>query len=699
MSEKLWKTLGDRQMTLGPARRRSPGRRHWRLARDENEIAWLVFDRHKAAVNTVDEEVLEELDKILEKLEEAPPQGLVLRSAKPAGFCAGADVKAFTETAGGESAEAGELERRLRRAHQIVDRLADQRFPSLAVVHGHCLGGGLELALACDTRIAVTGASLGFPEVMLGLHPGLGGTVRTPRRIDPLQAMQMMLTGKPARAEKAKRLGLVEAVTEERHVAAALTAAFEGRLRRRRRPVTAGLGTLRPLRRLAAKRMRKETAKRAREPHYPAPFALIDLWESYGGNRRKMQQEEIRSFARLLATDTAQNLVRVFFAREYLKSLAEGEGPVERVHVVGAGTMGGDIAAWCAFNGLQVTLADIDTGLIGKAVRRARDLCRRKRLSRLDTRKALDRLTPDPAGDGAAGADVVIEAVPEKVALKHEVYAQLEARMKHDAVLATNTSSIPLETLREGLKRPQRLVGLHFFNPVARMQLVEVVGHDGANKASLARARALLGKIDRLAAPVTSAPGFLVNRALMPYLVEALMLVDEGVAKETVDKAAEDFGMPMGPIELADYVGLDVCLDVAGMLAERLDGAIPEAPAWLRERVEAGDLGRKSGKGLYKWGKNGAEKSEAPAPSPELADRLVLPLLNACMTCLSQGVVDDETVVDGAMVFAAGFAPFRGGPMQYARSRGFEEVRAALASLEESHGARFAPDSGWTERG
>lgn len=361
--------------------------------------------------------------------------------------------------------------------------------------------------------------------------------------------------------------------------------------------------------------------------------------------------------------------------------------------------MGGDIAGWCALKGLTVTLADIDPALIGKAVARTRDLCRRRHRSKLETRDVLDRLIPDLAGDGAAKADLVIEAVPEKLDIKRQVYAALEARMRRDAVLATNTSSIPLESLRETLERPERLIGLHFFNPVARLELVELVHHDTAAESALARGRAFLGQIGRLPAPVRSAPGFLVNRALMPMLGEAILMLDEGIAAPTIDKAAQSFGLPVGPVELADRVGLDICVDVADMLKDRLEIDMPEMPAWLRERVAAGDLGRKTGKGFYVWGEKGAQKGEAAAPDDAMADRLVLPLLNACMTCLREGVVEDEDTLDAAMIFATGFAPFRGGPMRYARTRGFDAVREALERLAESHGPRFTPDPGWTDAG
>jgi 3-hydroxyacyl-CoA dehydrogenase/enoyl-CoA hydratase/3-hydroxybutyryl-CoA epimerase len=486
-------------------------------------------------------------------------------------------------------------------------------------------------------------------------------------------------------------------VTQERHVRAAVRAAVSGEIIRAKQGVVGTLLNSNPGRRLLAQRMSSEVAKRAPRMHYPAPYALIDMWVEHGGNAEAMQNAEISSFAKLLVSDTAQNLVRVFFLRENLKNLADGKWSGSRVHVVGAGTMGGDIAAWCAWNGYVVTLGDTSQNAIGGAIKRAAELYGKiGRDNSLRVRDSLDRLIPDLKGDGISGADLIIEAVPENLELKRKIFAGIEPKMKPSAILATNTSSIPLEQLREGSPRPERLVGIHFFNPVSRMQLVEVVSHDQVAADVLADARAFLGRIDRLPAPVKSAPGFLVNRALTPYLLEALVLLDGGMKKETIDKAAVDFGMPMGPIELADEVGLDICLHVAEMLRGSLHRDMPDAPQWLKDKVAKGELGKKTGKGLYDWKDGHAVKAhEEAAPPPDTIDRLVLPMLDACVTCLREGVVADEKIVDGAMIFATGFAPFRGGPMHYARRRGIADVRDTLKRLAEQYGPRFQPDPGW----
>jgi 3-hydroxyacyl-CoA dehydrogenase / enoyl-CoA hydratase / 3-hydroxybutyryl-CoA epimerase len=689
--------LGKRNLELGPfaideAAQEAGPWANWRLRTDEDGIAWLLFDKKDAGANTLSAEVLTELDAVLDKLERERPRGLVIRSAKPGGFIAGADIGQFRGVT-----DVAQIEALLARGHGVMDRLDRLPLPTIAVIHGFCLGGGLEIALACDYRLAIDNASFGFPEVLLGLHPGLGGTVRLTRLINPVQAMTLMLTGKTERAGRAKALGLVDAVTQERHVRAAVKSAVAGEWRPAKQNLLESLINAGPVRGLLASRMRNEAVKRAPRSHYPAPYALIDLWVEHGGDAAAMQKAEISSFAKLLVTDTAQNLVRVFFLRDHLKNLADSHWNGKRVHVIGAGAMGGDIAAWCAWHGFIVSLGDTKAEPIAGAVKRAAELYGKiGRDNRLRVRDSLDRLIPDLKGDGVAAADLIIEAVPEVLDLKRKIFSAIEPKMKPDAILATNTSSIPLELLREGSPRPERLVGIHFFNPVSRMQLVEVVSHDQVADAVLADARAFLGRIDRLPAPVKSAPGFLVNRALTPYLLEAMIMLDAGMKKETIDKAAIDFGMPMGPIELADEVGLDICLHVAEMLRTSLNRDMPDAPQWLKDKVAKGELGKKTGKGLYDWkGGHAVKAHEEAAPPPDTIDRLVLPMLDVCVTCLREGVVVGEDVVDGAMIFATGFAPFRGGPLHYARTRGIAEVRDTLKRLAAKYGPRFQPDPGW----
>jgi 3-hydroxyacyl-CoA dehydrogenase/enoyl-CoA hydratase/3-hydroxybutyryl-CoA epimerase len=685
--------LKTRVLTLGPAPATGPYR-HLKLTRDADGIAWLLFDREGTSTNTLSAEVMDEFDQVLTALQSERAPGLVIRSAKSSGFIAGADVNEFRG-----ARDPAVVEAAIGRAHAVIDRLEALPMPSVAVIHGFCLGGGLEVALACRLRIAIDNARFGFPEVMLGLHPGLGGTARFTRLVDPVQAMTLMLTGKTIDARRAKSLGLVDAVTQERHVAAAVKDAVFGRLKRAQPgPLITVLNSA-AARGFLASRMRREAAKAAPPANYPAPYGLIDLWERNGGDKAAMLAAEKSSFAHLMVTPTAQNLIRVFFLREQMKKLAGSSNKISHVHVIGAGAMGGDIAAWCAHQGMRVSLADMKAEPIGSAIKRASDLFGKIVRKSTEVRDALDRLVPDMDGEGVRNADLVIEAVPEKLELKQKVYAGIEPRMKPGAILATNTSSIPLQDLRTSLQKPERLLGLHFFNPVSRLKLVEVVSHDGTDGELLKDALAFVGAIDHLPLPVKSSPGFLVNRALTPYMLEAMLMLDEGVGPLVVDAAAEKFGMPMGPIELADQVGLDICLDVGDMLRAKFGDLLPDPPSWLREKVERGELGRKSGKGFYIWTNGNVDKRppspHAPHPTDEMIDRLILPMSNVCVACLREGIVDHADLVDGAMIFGTGYAPFRGGPLNYAHTRGVENVVSALRTLSQKFGGRFAPDAGW----
>ncbi|MBO0661280.1 3-hydroxyacyl-CoA dehydrogenase NAD-binding domain-containing protein [Jiella sp. MQZ9-1] len=693
---RMLKALSERTLELGPARFAEPSG-HFKVATDDNGIVWMVLDRSDKSVNTIDRPMLEELAIHIARFETEKPAAVVLRSGKRAGFAAGADINQFV------GASTADIKAALTQGHEVLDRLAALPCRTVAVIHGHCLGAGLELALACDRRIAVANASLGFPEVMLGLHPGLGGTVRAPAVADPVEAMTMMLTGRAMPAKRAKSVGLVDAVVEERHVASAVEAAFYGDLRKKPQSFAGKAMAFKPARSFAARMMRKKTAEKVKEEHYPAPFRLIDLWEENGGDPKAMQKAEIDSFARLIESETSKNLVRVFFLREKMKSLKEGASGVSHLHVIGAGAMGGEIAAWAAAQGFLVTLGDIKVEPIGKAIGKATKMLERALKDPLKVRDALDRLIPDPDGLGVAHADLVIEAAPEKIALKHKIYAEIEPKLKDGALLATNTSALPLADLASGLKDPSRFVGLHFFNPVSRMQLVEIVRHDAIAPETERRATAFAAEISRLPAPVASAPGFLVNRALTPYMAEALVLLDEGLPKERIDQRAEEFGMPMGPIELTDQVGLDIALDVATSLRERLgENTLPAAPGWLTKMVEEKRLGRKTGRGLYDYGEDGKPKKVATDALPDdakddqdLIDRLILPMLNAVVACLDEGVITDEEITDGAMIFGTGFAPFRGGPVHYARQRGIDAIVTRMQELAAKHGPRFSPHPGW----
>ncbi|PWE27891.1 fatty-acid oxidation protein subunit alpha [Pararhodobacter marinus] len=664
---------------------RADGASAWRRS-DAKGVVTLWLDCPDTGTNVISETVLRELDGLLDTLGGA--KALVIRSAKRSGFAAGADIDGFADIGRDAALDL------IRQGHAVLDRLAGLEVPTIAVIHGNTLGGGLELALACDRRIGIDGVKAGFPEVQLGLHPGLGGTFRLTRLIDPIEAMQAMLTGKSIHDRKVKKLGLVDALVPERHVDAAIEAAIRGDLPARETGLKAGAMRLSPARSLAATRMRQEAEKSAPRRHYPAPYALIDLWHDHGGDADAMQKAEIESFATLLESATAQALIRVFFLRRTLKSGASGASGIGHVHVIGAGAMGAEIAAWSALRGKRVTLEDVKLAPLGKAVKRAAKIYEKRHLSGIDARDALDRMMPDPDGLGRARADLVIEAAPERAELKEKIYSGLVNTMKPDAILATNTSSLRLETLFDAAPDPARFAGLHFFNPVSRMPLVELVSHEGVAAETLDRLAAFVGELDRLPVRVRDYPGFLVNRVLAPYMLEAMLMLDEGMDKERLDRAALAFGMPMGPVTLADQVGLDICLEVARSLGRGLDRPVADVPDWLARKVEDGETGRKAGKGLYDYDKEAPpETASGDDEDARIIDRLILPMCNAAVECLREGVVDDADRLDAAMIFGTGWAPFRGGPMHYARVRG--DVPDTLRRLEEQHGPRFAPDPGW----
>ncbi|WP_241137347.1 3-hydroxyacyl-CoA dehydrogenase NAD-binding domain-containing protein [Achromobacter xylosoxidans] len=634
---------------------------HWRLERDPDGLAWLTFDRAGSAVNALSADTMAELATVLDALDAQPPKGLVIRSGKATGFIVGADVNEFAELNTPEQGRA-----LVARGWNLFNRLAAARYPTLALIQGHCLGGGLELALACRYRLVedAPGASLALPEVMLGIFPGWGGMLRLPAVIGAPAALDMMLTGRGADARRAAALGLADARVPTRLLqAAARGMVLSGKPPRRARGLGAWLNRW-PLKAVAANRARKQVAAKDPLGHYPAAPAIIELWEKRGGNA--LQAPAL--IDTIIASDTARNLLRVFRLQERLKANGRQAGiaPVRHVHVVGAGVMGGDIAAWCALKGLTVTLQDQDMTRIAPAIKRAAALFSRRLKDRRAARAAFDRLVPDPAGGGVPLADVVIEAISENPEAKRGLYQSLEPRMKADALLATNTPSLSLETLGAGLARPERLVGIHFFNPVAKMPLVEVVHADGTAADTLARASAFVGQIGKLALPVRSAPGFLVNAVLAPYMLQAMRSVDEGVSPAAVDAAMVAFGMPMGPLELADTVGLDIARAAGQELA---GGAEP--PRCLAEKLARGDLGKKSGRGFYTWRdgkpvKDGQGAARAPAG---LAERLIQPLVDATRERVEAGVVADADLADAGVIFGTGFAPFTGGPLHYQSSR------------------------------
>jgi 3-hydroxyacyl-CoA dehydrogenase / enoyl-CoA hydratase / 3-hydroxybutyryl-CoA epimerase len=667
-----------------------PDATSWKLERDSDSVAWLTLDKPGTSTNVLSSGVLLELNALLDTLVSNPPRAVIVISGKKSGFIAGADIKEFTgisnEQDGFKLIHAGQ---------EVLNRLEALPYPTVAAIQGFALGGGLELALACRYRVAVGDErlSLGLPEVQLGIHPGFGGTVRSVRLLGVRPAMEMMLTGKPVRADKALRIGLVDSLVPAEQLRPAAKQIALSSPTPRKAPFGERILSWPGVRSFVKRALIAQVAGRARRDQYPAPYAMIDLWAQGADS----YEAEARSIAHLFTTPTARNLVRVFLLQDRLKGLGGKGGPeVKHVHVVGAGVMGGDIAAWAALRGLTVTLQDRGMEYIEPAMQRARQLFDKRLRDPAKNAAARERLRADVAGDGVPDADVVIEAIFENLDAKRELYARLEPRMKPDALLATNTSSLMLEPLTEKLARPERLVGLHFFNPVPQMPLIEIVQSARTDPSVMQGAIAFAKRLDKLPVPCRSAPGFVVNRVLMPYLHEAMFAAQEGVPLAVIDKVATDFGMPMGPIELADVVGLDVATHVGEIIAAELGRDAPDLTR-LKDLVANKKLGRKSGAGFYVWkdGKPLKPPAVGVTAPPDLSDRLILVLVNECVACLREHVVEEADLIDAAVIFGTGFAPFRGGPLAYARDRGVQDVVARLGDLATRHGARFNADPGW----
>jgi len=670
---------------------------HWSLVED-SRIYTLTINQSESSTNTLSESVLEELDKVLIEIESSQAKNLIIKSEKSNGFIAGANIKDFQNLS-----NVHETSLYINKVHKIFNRLESLPFPSIAVIHGFCLGGGLELALACDYRIAREDLSqkdkcyIGFPEVKLGIFPGFGGSVRSIKTIGHLKALNLMLSARVINAKQSQKMGLIDLVLPERQLNNGLDY-FSKKLKRGHLKLPfynkiIGSALIRPV---IARYMEKMVNKRVDKKHYPAPFELIKHWQRYANDSKRMYENEANQVAKLLNSAQSQNLIRTFLLQEKLKhQTTKDKYKFKHVHVIGGGIMGGDIAAWCVLQGLTVTLQDRKPEYLTKTIQRAHGLFKKKNKNNYLSRDCIDRLIVDCEGYGVKKADIVIEAVFEDLDAKKSVFSIVEPQLKEGALLLTNTSSIPLEDLSKDLKHPNKLVGLHFFNPVAKMQLVEIVKTPNTDQECLNRVIAFTLRIKKLPLPVLSSPGFLVNRVLMPYLIEAVICVEEGISPEVIDKAATDFGMPMGPIELADTVGLDICLSVAEKMTDTLKIDIPNI---LKNKVRLKELGKKTGSGFYRYKSNkifnkGANKSIQSDNT--LINRLVLRLINECVACLRENIVDDADLLDAGVIYGTGFAPFLGGPLNYIEQQGKQNIIMQLNEAQKNYHDDFKPDVGW----
>lgn len=651
----------------------------WRFSIDGENIAWAVFDREGESANSLGRRPIEELDAIIERVEaEARAKsvrGLVIISGKERGFVVGADIREF-ETFQNEQ----DVVNALKPVNALLDRIEKLPVPVVAAIHGVCVGGGLELILACHYRIATRDDStrIGFPEVKLGIFPGFNGTARSIKQAGPMAAMQAMLTGGMIRATVAKAQGFIDQLVGspgELHWAARKA------VLQNRRSQSAGLAkmllTKWPARGFLAGKMRQETAKKVREDHYPAPFRLIDLFEKEGGDLNQMKKAETTAFAPLMVSETSRNLRRVFRLTEVLKAQAPKgfKWRPTRVHVIGAGTMGADIAGVCVAAGMEVTLQDISAEQLEKGIKAQGKLFARKFKTKATRDAAKTRLIADPEGKGVARADVIIEAIVERLDIKQKLFADLETKIKPGAVLATNTSSLKLEDISAPLNDPGRLIGLHFFSPVPQMPLVEVVRGSKTRDEEVKKGATFVTAIDKFPLITKDVPGFMVNKVLTPYMFAAMKRLEGGEDKEKIDEAVRAFGMPMGPIELADNVGLDICAHVAKILGQSSEGSR------LDRLVASGRLGKKTGEGFYVWKDGKPVKSDAKFSKTELdklGRELIEPMIAEAQKTLDEGVVESADLVDAGMIFGTGFAPFRGGPLHYKKTH--PETEPAITS-------------------
>lgn len=692
----------------------------FRLEPQAGGIVHLVMDDPARKVNVLDEPALADLERALDELSgRSDLSGVVLASGKPGSFIAGADIQAI-----GAITEREVVLALIRRAHAAFLRLGALGCATVAAIDGICLGGGLELALACDSRLVADEprTQIGVPEVLLGIFPGFGGTVRLPRVIGLVHALDLILTGRTIDARRAERIGLVARAVpaawllEQAHQRLAALARRPARARPDRfRPRGTGEWFLNRTpfgRGLVLSRARAETRRRT-GGHYPAPLAALRVIEhTLGRPIAEALEIEASNVSDLLIGPVCKNLVRLFELQERAKKESVTRDPgvrpgtVRAIVLAGAGVMGGGIAEIASRAGVTVRLRDLRAEALTRALQTARTLIedrgRRRRLAARERDAQLARILPTLELDGVGRADLAIEAVVEDLDIKRRVFAELEVRMRADAVLATNTSSLSVSALAQGLAHPERMCGLHFFNPVHRMPLIEVVRASATSDQALATAVAFARRLGKTPVVVADAPGFVVNRVLTPYLLEAMALLEEGYTIADIDAVMRRFGMPMGPFEVLDEVGLDVANKVAGVLSRAFPDRMSGSDG-LEKLLAAGRLGKKSGLGFYRHrGRRrepdraarellGVTRARRVHDVEGITERMVLAMVNEAALCLEQGVAADAGAIDLALVFGAGFPPFRGGPLRYADTVGLKPIETRLTALRAEKGERFRP--------
>ncbi len=694
--------------------RESETRRGERIRRTDmpDGIVRLTFDRPDSAANVFDRATIGELELRLEAIAaDKDVRGVLFDSAKPSIFIAGADLEELSALTDPDDIRAA-----VERGQRVFDRIAKLPCTTVAAIHGACLGGGFELALACDARIASDdrATKIGLPEVMLGILPAWGGSTRLPRLIGMPQALAAILQGRQHPAKLAKIRGLVDRVVPKEHLhRLAIDLLRTGPPKRK----SIRLAHLKPIAKFIAKKATDQVLATT-GGHYPAPLRVIEVVrDGLAVSEAESQKLEADAAVDLIRTDVSKQLIRVFFLQERAKKcsvLPQGAPTpeperVDRMVVLGAGVMGAGIAQWSSARGIEVILRDLDPERVRAGMQTIastyKSAVKKRKLDRVAAQAGLDRVFPSAIDVPFGDVDLVVEAAVEKMDVKRTIFADLDEAARPAAILATNTSSLSVSDVAEGLDHPQRVVGIHFFNPVARMQLVEVVRGKATSNEVLERAVRYVHQIGKLPVVVADAPGFVVNRILMPYLFEAVHLFENGAAIESVDRAMTQFGMPMGPLRLLDEVGLDVAAHVGDHVGPIFGDRLPTCPS-MQAMVDAGWLGRKAGRGFYVYSKkktkkdpkpNGAldrhvtSKSAVTLPVDELARRMTLLMINEAARCLEENVVEDPRDVDFAMIMGTGFAPFRGGPLRHADAIGVATAVEALRRLSNEVSARFEP--------
>ena len=672
---------------------------------DDDGVCTLTFDRPNSSANLLDAQTLSELDEHLDRLANSPSlKGVILRSAKPSIFIAGADLHSLMHAAGTD-----QLAVMIRMGQNVFAKLASLRVPTVAAINGACAGGGYELSLACDYRLASPDSRIGLPETQLGILPAWGGSTRLPQLIGLPSALKVILGGKLMPARQALKRGIIDAIAPaERLTDLARTRIRGGKRRHKSHLLSNNTATAESIRLAVTPLLKRKT-----RGHYPAHLVALDMICS-GISKPTPQSLALEEAAilRLVETDACRNLVRIFFLQDRARKLdvpvPDTDSPVaqtvNQTAVVGAGVMGGAIAQWLASHNLPVLLKDVDTARVGKGMAGIAKLyeegVRRHRYTALEARNGMDRLFPITEEAPLHKVDLVIEAAVEHMAVKKEIFRKLEVFCNPTAILATNTSALPISEIAAGLNDPGRVIGLHFFNPVGRMKLVEVVVGSKTDVHVVRAAVRFVRQIGKLPVVVRDSPGFLVNRILIPYLVEAGHLFECGAHVKRVDEAMLQFGMPMGPLRLLDEVGLDVATDVAENLSSQFSRM--HVPAALARMRDAGMLGRKSGRGFYDYKYPGHRENARTGwfqkssiarqwKPPQLQKRMVLLMLNEAARCMEEGVVAAPEDVDFGMVMGTGFAPFRGGPLRYADRIGAPALVREMDALSVAGEPRFLP--------